>query len=69
MQKDNDYVEEQRLNKAANNIDDSQEIIVIIPCFEEILKTLNKKTIWYIGEQGELLKKFKDTGNIFGNVG
>ena len=69
LQKDNDYVEEQRLNKAANNINDSQEIIVIIPCFEEIIKTQNKKTIWYTGEQGELLKKFKDTGNIFGNVG
>ena len=58
LQKDNDYVEEQRLNKAANNINDSQEIIVIIPCFEEIIKTQNKKTIWYIGEQGELLENF-----------
>ena len=47
LQKDNDYVEEQRLKKAANNINDSQEIIVIIQCFEEIIKTQNKKPIWY----------------------
>ena len=33
--------------------------------YEDIIKTQNKKAIGYIGKQGELFKKFKDTKNFF----
>ena len=37
--------------------------------YADIIKTQNKKIIWYIGKQGELLKKFRDTENFFDSVG
>ena len=37
--------------------------------YQVISKTRNKKAIEYIGNQGELLKKFKDTENVFDNAG
>ena len=65
---ENDDVEEQGLNETANNVNNSQEAIIIICRYEDI-KTHNKKAKGYIGKQGELLKKFKDTENFFDNVG
>ena len=62
-------VEEQELNKTANNVDSSQEVMLIIRRYEDIIKTQNRKAIGYIGKQGQLFKKFKDTGNFFDNVG
>ena len=53
--KENDDVEEQRLNETANNINNSQEAIVLIRRYEEIIKTQNKKAIGYTAKQGELL--------------
>ena len=41
--KENDDVEEQGLNETANNANNSRETIVIIPCYEEIIKTQSKK--------------------------
>ena len=61
---ENDDVEEQGLNETANNVNNSQEAIIII-CRHEDIKTHNKKTKRYIGKQGELFKKFKDTGNFY----
>ena len=61
---ENDNVEEQELNETANNINNSQEAIVIICCYEDIIKTQDKKAIRYIGKHGELFKKFKDTENF-----
>ena len=52
--KEND-VEEQRLNKRVNYVNNSQEAIVIIRRYEDIIKTQNKKAIVYIAKQGELL--------------
>ena len=67
---ENDHVEEQRLNKTANNANNSQEAILIIHRSEDIIKTQNKKAIGHIGKQGQLFwKKFKDPGNFFHNVG
>ena len=66
---ENDDVEEQGLNETANNVNNSQEAIIIIRRYESIIKTQNKKAIGHIGKQGELLKKFKDTDNVFDNVG
>ena len=57
---ENDNVEEQELNETANNVNNSQEAIVIIRHHEDIIKTQNKKAIGYIGKQGEVFKKFKD---------
>ena len=62
---ENDDVEEQRLNETASNVNNSQEAIKIINQYKNIIKTQNKKAIAYIGKQGELLKKFKDTENFF----
>ena len=67
--KDNDDVEEQRLNETANNVSNSQEAIVIIRRYKVIIKTQNKKAIQYIGKQGELLKKFKNSEIFFDNIG
>ena len=53
--KENDDVEEQRLNETANNINNSQEAIVLIRRYEEIIKTQNKKAIGYTAKRGELL--------------
>ena len=52
--KEND-VEEQRLNKRVSYVNNSQEAIVIIRRYEDIIKTQNKKAIVYIAKQGELL--------------
>ena len=62
---ENDDAEEQELNETANNVNNSQELILIIHCYEAIIKIQNKKAIGYIGKQGQLLKKFKDTENVF----
>ena len=59
---ENDDVEEQGLTETANNVNNSQEAIVIIPCYEEIIREKPKKAIVDIGKQGELFKKF--TGNV-----
>ena len=67
--KENDDVEDQGLNETANNVNNTQEAITIIRRYEEIIKTQNEKAIGYTGKQGELLKKFKDTENIFDKVG
>ena len=68
MLKENDYVEEQGLNKTANNVSNSQEAIHLIDLCEDIIKTQNKKATGYNDKQGELSKKLKDTKNFFDNV-
>ena len=65
---ENDNVEEKELNETANNINNSQEAIVTICSYEDIIKTQDKKVIRYISKHGELLKKFKDTENFFMSV-
>ena len=52
-----DYVEEQGLNKTANNVNNSQEAILIINIYEEIIKTQIKKARGYIGKQGQLFNR------------
>ena len=66
---ENDNVEEQELNETANNVNNYQDAIVIIRRCEDIIKTQNKKAIDYTGKKGELLKKFRDTENVFDDVG
>ena len=39
---ENHHVEEQGLNKTANNVDNLQEAILIIPRYKSIIKTQNK---------------------------
>ena len=58
--KENDDVEEQGLTETANNVNNSHEAIVIIPCYEEIIRKKTKKAIVDSGKQGELFKKFTD---------
>ena len=65
---ENDNVEQQELNETANNVNNYLEAIVMIRRYEDINKTQNKKTIGYVGKQGELLKKFKDTENLFDSI-
>ena len=67
LQEDDD-VEEQGLNETVNNVNSFQEATKIINRYEDIIKTQIRKAIGYIGKQGELLKKFKDTENFFDNV-
>ena len=67
--KENDDVEEQELNETVNNVNNSQEAIVIIRYYGKSSKHKTKKAKGYIGKQGEFFKKFKDTGNVFDNVG
>ena len=58
--KENDDVEGQGLTETANNVNNSQEAIVIIPCYEEIIRKKPKKAIVDIGKEGQLFKKFTD---------
>ena len=67
--KGNDDADKQGHDEAGNNVNSSQKVISIIRRYEETIKTQNKRAIGYTGKQGELLKKFKDTENIFDNVG
>ena len=67
--KENNDVEEQGLNETVNNLNNSQEVIVIIRRYEDVIKTQNKKAAGYIAKQVELLKRFKDAQNFFDNVG
>ena len=67
--KENDDVDEQEFNKTVNNVNNSQEAVVIIRCYEDIVKTQNKKIIVYIAKQAEILKKFQDTQDFLDNVG
>ena len=41
---ENDDVEEQGLNETANNVNNSQEVIIVICRYEDIIKTQNKKS-------------------------
>ena len=62
---ENDSVEEEGLNKKANNLNNSQEAILIIRLCEDIIKIQDKKTIVSIGKQEELLKISKILKTIF----
>lgn len=66
--KENDEVEKSGLDETANATKDPTEAVVIIQR-EEIIKMQNKRAIVYIGKQGQLLKKFKDTKQLFEPVG
>ena len=63
-----DDVEQQGINKTANNVNNFQEANKIINRYEDIIKRQNKKAIGYIDKKEELFKKFKDTENLFDNV-
>lgn len=65
---ENDDVEEQALNGTANNVNNSQEAILIICHYEDIIRTQNKEAIGCIGKQEQLIRKFKDSEHFFGNV-
>ena len=62
---ENDSVEEEGLNKKANNLNNSQEAILIIHLCEDIIKIQDKKAIVSIGKQEELLKISKILKTIF----
>ena len=62
---ENDSVEEEGLNKKANNLNNSQEAILIIHLCEDIIKIQDKKAIVFIGKQEELLKISKILKTIF----
>ena len=47
---ENDGVDEVGLNETANNVNNSQEAIIIIHLYDDIVKTQNKKAIGYIGK-------------------
>ena len=46
--KENDDVEEQGLNETVKNVNNSQEAIIIINSYEDIIKTQNKKAIFIL---------------------
>ena len=48
--KENDNVEEPRVNETANETSNPQKALIIIHCYEDIIKTQNKKAIGYIGK-------------------
>ena len=56
-------------NETPNNASNPHEFMLIIYCYEDIIKTQNKKAIGCIGNQGQRLKKFKDTEHVFSNFG
>ena len=62
---ENDSVDEEGLNKKANNLNNSQESILIIHLCEDIIKIQDKKAIVFIGKQEELLNISKILKTIF----
>ena len=40
---ENDDVEEQGVNRTANNVNNSSEAVLIIRCYKDIIKTQNRK--------------------------
>ena len=62
---ENDDVKEQGLNETVSSFNNSQEAVLIIHHYKDIIKTENKKAIGYIGKQGKLFKKFKDTEHFY----
>ena len=56
------------LNETANARNGPHEIILIISCYEDIIKTQNKKVTGYILKQGHLFEKFKDTEKMLDKV-
>ena len=49
----NDNAVKQGLTETPNNVNNSQEAVKIINCYEAIIKTQNQKAIGYIGKQGD----------------
>ena len=49
----NDNAVKQGLTETPNNVNNSQEAVKIINCYEGIIKTQNQKAIGYIGKQGD----------------
>ena len=55
--RENDAEQDPGLN-IANVIDTGETII--ISCYEELIKTQNKRVIRYVAKQGHIMKKFRD---------
>ena len=49
-------------------MNNSQEAIQIVHCYEGIIKTQNEKAIGHIGKQGQLLTYFIYPGNFLNNI-
>ena len=62
-----DAVEEPEVNIA--NVIDPREAIIIINCYEEIIKTENKKTIGYVAKTGTDLQEVHRHRGLYPNVG
>ena len=56
--RENDAEQDPGLNIA--NVIDTGEAIIIISCYEELIKTQNKRVIRYVAKQGHIMKKFRD---------
>lgn len=54
--RENDAEQEPGLNIA--NVKDPGEAIIIISCYEELIKTQSKRVIRYVAKQ--IMKKFRD---------
>lgn len=67
--KENDDLEEPGLDETAYAIMHPLEAVRITNPYKETIKTQNKRAIGYVGKQGQLLKNFKETENVFENVG
>ena len=57
------------LNEAVWNAKQPSAAIAVTNKYEALLKGENKKKINIVGKQEELLKKFKDSENIFKHIG
>ena len=57
------------LEKAVKRTNDTQEVITIIQKYEDILKSKNNRIINIAGDQGLLLKRFKEEDGFLDTVG
>ena len=61
--------ENANLNEEVKNAKSFNERVLFGQKYENLLKGANKKVINIVGKQGELLKRFKEEGKFFSNVG
>lgn len=67
--KENNDSKEPGIDPAADAITDRLEAVRIVQRYKEVIKSQNKIMIGYVGKQGQLFKKLRETEQFLENVG
>ena len=64
-----DDLEDPDIDATADTIANPLEAIRVIQHYEKIMELQNKRAIGYVGKQGQLLEKFRETEQFIENAG